>query len=424
MLVFAFTSLIVLFFTLKKAKDPLPILSVLIFATTPIFLHFARINFGQTPSLLFILLGYYLFTKISEAKSLRYAAFSAVAFGLSGYGLGANVIVTPLFVSLLFLFNILTKNKQYRKHLVIFLLTFFVMYLPLIQSFTTNPNFLNRLRDKGKGMAEVSSKKRIIEVIKNYPKYYSFDYLFLKGENNVPGAFIKRHSIASVGILSKTLLPLIVLAFFSFLFFPLARRKEYLPFFSLFLLYPFPDIITTSGDNPPYTVALFATLFCIPFMTSYLFTCLNKLFKTTSIVWKSTVTVVAVFTLLEAVLLLRAYDNYQKFSADYWGWQYGPKSMVKYFLQVNKNYDEIYMTGMFNQPQIFLQFYDPKQQCNNCYIGGVDKYNSSKRQLFALTAEEYNNLTIGNFVIKKVINYPDNSLAFVVGELTPNQIRR
>src|SRR3989344_1929990 len=417
-MIFAFAALVVLYFILKKLKDPLPIASVIIFATTPVFLHFSRLNFGQTQSLFFILLGYYFFLKIEENKTVKYSVLAAVAFGISGYGLGANVISTPLFVALLFFYHFFFIKNICRRQFIIFLLVFILMYLQFFHSFTTNPNFLNRIRAKDKLTNTRTLQSRIVDVITNYPKYYSYDYLFLKGENNVPGAFIKRLSINDVGILSKSSLPLLVLSIFFFLFFPLATKKEYLPFFSLFLLYPFPDIITTSSGSPPYTGALYATLFWIPFMTSALFSALYKLLKTKLYLWRGGVTLMLIFTIVEAVLLLKAYDNYRIFSADYWGWQSGPKEMVKYFLQVNKNYDEIYMTGMFNQPQIFLQFYDTKQQCFNCFIGGIDRYDSSKRQLFALTSEEYNNLTVDNFIIKKIIRYPDKSPAFILGEFT------
>ena len=71
---------------------------------------------------------------------------------------------------------------------------------------------------------------------------------------------------------------------------------------------------------------------------------------------------------------------------------------------------------MFNQPQIFFEFYDPENNCSNCFVGGPDRYDSTKHQLFALTAQEYNEKYMTTFKALKTIFYPDNTPAFYIGE--------
>jgi hypothetical protein len=113
------------------------------------------------------------------------------------------------------------------------------------------------------------------------------------------------------------------------------------------------------------------------------------------------------------------YKKYPLYSSDFWGWQYGPKEIINYFITQSRNYDELYMTGYFNAPEIFLKFYDPKRECFNCFIGGRDKFNPKKRQLFALRVEEVeqHKKEIKNFRIKKIIYYPNGSKAFYIGEV-------
>jgi len=75
------------------------------------------------------------------------------------------------------------------------------------------------------------------------------------------------------------------------------------------------------------------------------------------------------------------------------------------------------MTGYFNAPEIFLKFYDPERKCRNCFIGGVDKYNSNKKQLFAIRMEELEDVK-SNYKIKNIIYYPNREKAFYIIELS------
>ncbi|KKQ01460.1 MAG: hypothetical protein US11_C0008G0017 [Candidatus Roizmanbacteria bacterium GW2011_GWA2_36_23] len=73
------------------------------------------------------------------------------------------------------------------------------------------------------------------------------------------------------------------------------------------------------------------------------------------------------------------------------------------------------MTGYFNAPYIFLKFYDPEAICPNCQIGGIDKIDSNKKQLFAFRVEEVDKIYNRNFIKKKIIYYPDGKEAFYIG---------
>jgi len=176
------------------------------------------------------------------------------------------------------------------------------------------------------------------------------------------------------------------------------------------LLYPISDIFFTDINKPPYTFAVFGSLvLSLPFLIGYGFEGLiNK--KQKIILY-----LINFIIILQMILFLRNYYNYPLYSSDYWGWQYGPKVIINYFKIQSKNYNELYMTGNFNAPEIFLQFYDPKRECKNCFIGSIDNYNSSKKQLFALRVEEFKHVKL-NYKLKNIIYYPNGKKAFYIIE--------
>ena len=114
------------------------------------------------------------------------------------------------------------------------------------------------------------------------------------------------------------------------------------------------------------------------------------------------------------IFLLQRYPLY---SADFWGWQYGPKEIVNYFEKVQSQYDDLYMAGEFNGANILIPFYSP-EDCKKCSLGNFDNYNPNRKQLFAVT-ENYLSSFGSNIVFKVVykVYYPDNKIAFVLGEL-------
>jgi len=166
----------------------------------------------------------------------------------------------------------------------------------------------------------------------------------------------------------------------------------------------------TDLNKPPYTFAVFSLLtLCLPLLIGYGFEgLLSKKYKIT-------IHLINVIILIQAVIFLNNYYKYPQYSSDYWGWQYGPKEIISYFKTKTKNYDELYMTGSFNAPEIFLKFYDVENKCVNCFIGGIDRLNKNKKQLFALSVEEYEKLEIKS-EIKKIIYYPNKEKAFYIIE--------
>ena len=108
---------------------------------------------------------------------------------------------------------------------------------------------------------------------------------------------------------------------------------------------------------------------------------------------------------------------YPLHSSDYWGWQYGPKEIVRYFEVHKREYDEMYMIGEFNAPEIFFKFYAP-HSCEKCRIGVPhESYTSLKKQLFAVTPAYLRKHSEISLATKKTVYYPNLSVAFQIGEI-------
>ncbi len=124
-------------------------------------------------------------------------------------------------------------------------------------------------------------------------------------------------------------------------------------------------------------------------------------------------------TIIFWIKFLNAYFiKYPLYSSDFWGWQYGPKEIVPYFVENQGFYDELFLEPQFNGPQIFIPFFS-QDQCKKCFLGGLEKVNLSKKQLFAVTPSTlkvFRKNSSLDFKGKKEIFYPAGSTAFLIVE--------
>ena len=250
-----------------KAEKIYPLL---LFAFTPLFFHISRINFGHAPSFMFISLGLFLLLKYRNNKKMIYLVISALSLGISSYGYGGYLLGSPIIVLSLLLGEILHNKISFYKYkeIIIFILIFIVTFLPILYQLKYNPSFLERLRDKNE-KNNIELIQKIPRLIKNYPKYYSYDYLFSKGEIDLPNSFLTRHSIRGNGIYLKVYLVILFIGFFNLFFIKDKQKYYYTPFFILFLLSPMIDLITTKDDAPPYSFSIYYALISVPFITAY-----------------------------------------------------------------------------------------------------------------------------------------------------------
>lgn len=353
--VFALLSFLVLYLILKKMKTGYSQVVILLLALTPIFYHISRINFGLLCSFFFVLLGVLFYFYSCKRNKIIYALLSGLFFGVSIYGYPGFLLSIPLFLIILFFSELVSNGfniKKYQKS-VVALTVFLICYLPVIITIRNHPEFFNRLREKNDGNLNLFSKQKLINIITNYPKYYSYDYLFKKGETSVT-----RHSVPGNGIFLQISFFLIIAAYLIFIGKIILRQKDnlrrpILPFFLLFLFFPFPDILTTKNTSPPYSLTAFTNIFFLPFIVSYFFSFIKKTKLLNGKAKKIIMIFIALVIIVQGFNFYGNYQRYPLYSADFWGWQYGPKEIIAYFLAQKNNYNELYMTGYFNTPDIF-----------------------------------------------------------------------
>jgi hypothetical protein len=326
-------------------------------------------------------------------------------------------------------------------------------FTPLIYRGLTNDTFWRRIRDKNLSSAPLWSSDRLHQVIDNYPKYFSLDYLFRVGEAGMPGGFVTRHSVPGAGELNLALFPVLGLAVVTLILrWQAPETRFFLPWFIVAVLYPLPDVLTTMTRNAPYTVALFGTFLCLPYVAGYamhgiVMLASGEIWAHPTVSQKPeddrTVSPVAdargnpggfaiaigsgllVWVLVTGWQFYTGpYHNYPNVSANYWGWQYGPEPMIAYFLDHQDEFDEFIMDGDFNQAYVFLDFYirDPEIRAK-ASIGNISRLDLSKRQLFGMRKETWDNLSGSQvppksyMVIDAIIPYPNGQDAMYLLEL-------
>lgn len=410
--IFGILSIITLYLLVASMLDyNVAIISSAFLAFSPWHIHLSRISLeGLTPFIFFVLMGTLFFVK-SREKPI-FLLFSAFFFGFSLYTYFAARIFTPLFV----LGIVLLLIKDLRK------IKTQVLLSVLIFTITVVPLLLHTI--SGSGLARwnqvsIFSNKPInttvTQVFKNYFAYFSYDFLFTKGDAEYKGQRIKRHSILGMGELYLFQLPLIAMG----MFFLLKRRGNNSKMIILWLLlYPLPGAITK--DLTPYATRGFAGV--IPFQIiaavglEVLFNYARTVKKIIYYGLVVTITIVLFFSFLNFWLLLKQYP-YK--SSNFWGWQFGPRDIMKTFLENKDKYDDLIIVGNFNAPDIFLKFYDPKGSClDKCKIGGVQKtFDSRRKQLFAIEFDKISEMPSDlTFKQRSIVYYPNGSPAFYVGE--------
>ncbi len=375
-----------LFFCLSRVappRVPYPILPVLIVGTQPIIVHLARINFGHAPSFFLLMVAVLALDSRPAGRASVAAALvdssRVAAYGHLSYWVGVPRCVVAIVLSELIFDR--TNWRAYRS-VVAFGASAVVAMLPHAWLALTDERYWDRLDEKQGGNISVGV---LIDRLRAFPNYFTYDYLFRKGE----AFYIPRHSIQGAGELYPYMLPMLVVGVVSVL--ALRRRPEarfYLPFVFIAIFYPIPDAISHPPQDLPYTFAVYWAVIALPFLTG-------------AAVWGTSIFVkrlqwpqlfpalaagTAVLALAFGIWFYRGpMARYPLISADYWGWQYGPRPITDYFRTHADQYDELLMTGDFNGAWVFPKFYfhgSPLEA--RVRIGGPDDLDFSRRQLIAM----------------------------------------
>jgi len=337
-----------------------------------------------------------------------------IFFGISLYTYYPAYLISPLFL----LFLIFLKFPEFKEKLIFLIIGIFIFYLIslLLLFYIFSGKGPSRFQQTTflKSFYQIFEKETLKRISTLYFQHFSFTFLFKKGDSGFPGQFITRHSIIGMGELY-----LIQLLFLIFgVLFLIQRKKvqEILILGFCFLIYPLGTVFTNAPD-PQATRSIIGV---IPFQilsgvgVYYLLEIIKKLFKKFHIFF---VTMVFLIIFLSFLKFWKLFTQYPLYSSDFWGWQYGPKEIISYFKKVDKYYDELIMSSMFNMPEIFFKFYNP-EGCQKCKIGNLNSFHPEKKQLFALSLQEWENSFIfGKIITHRIIFYPDGKVAFLIGEI-------
>lgn len=443
---FMLATFVVLYRTFRHLGIASPWLPVLMFALTPIVIHISRVNFGHAPSLFFLALGYHLYLRGRDTQRMWPAVGGGMAIGVSAYGYPGFYIATPVFLCIALVTELTFQRFRVRRarHLLAFVAAALICMSPIVHRGMTDPEFSRRFEDKDAADYGLISAERAEVMIQNYPKYFSFDFLFQRGDAAFPGAFIQRHAVEGAGLLSWTILPLLALGLLSF---AAGKRgvhaRACAPFVVLAFLFPVPDLVSTTSSQPPYTFAIFTGALLIPFVVVLGLATLESWRRCGSGAQTSSgqrpslgdpagadplrsigmlvtsTRFIAVIVLVSAFLFVfGTYARYPLVSSGYWGWQAGPREMIGYYVDHQEQYDAFYMEGSFNQPEIFLAFYidDPSAR-DDASIGNTEALDPAQRQLFGISRESFEKFPdADDWTVLATVMYPNDEIAFYLIE--------
>lgn len=409
---FGMISILVLYLFVKEIISiKYGLLTAFVAGITPWLFHYNRSGFEFSSYAALFTLIIFLFHKIN--RNPNYIIPSFVALGVTIYTYQPSKLMVPLLlfgVIIIYRKILISELKKTAIGLIIFLL----LCIPLLNNIASG-----KATSRFNQVSILSSKLPLEDVIIKSVNQYFFQLspkMMLESENT----FINRHFVG--GLLP--LLPVTLICTLLGIMFLLLNFKDRTYQLLLFwlLIYPIGGMFVA---DPPYTSRSIIGAPLAVILTVLGINSVIRLIKSKGV--KIVILgIFMIFILSNLTSFLKFYFiRYPLYSSDFWGWQYGPREIMKYFLSEKDNYDEMYMSGEYNAGQIFLAFYDPENKCQSkCKMGDFFTkpliINMNKKQLFALSPNylEQSKL-INRFIVKKTIYYPNNKTAFFIGEIKP-----
>lgn len=381
--------------------------SALFLAISPWHIHLSRVSLeGLMPYLCFTMFGVAFWLLYIKHANLKFGILSAIFLVLATYSYFPARVFVPIIGIIMLLLSIKSiLNKK--RHLFILVITTIVLMFPLFYHLFFGPGLSRWESTKG--------DNNINTIIHKYTFYFSYDYLFSKGDIDFNSQFITRHSLRGLGQLFLFQLPL--------LFFGLIElfkyRKSALIFFTILFwlfFYPIPDLLT--AQTSPYATRSIIGVIPFQIISALGLVFLIKIFSKNyqKIIFYLIFIIILIISVFNYYSLFKQYPQY---SSDFWGWQSGPRQIINYFIKNQSSYQQLCLEGQFNAPEIFLKFYDPENKClNKCQICDYHLFKPDQKQLFAISKETYDKLRYQlKFLVLDIIKYPNNEPAFYIGEI-------
>lgn len=380
-------------------------------ATLPWHIHFSR--FGteniRLPFYFSLFLLFFILGVEKEKKVFLFISLISMFTAFYSYT-AANLFIPPFFIGIVILYR--KFFIKFKKFSLVFFLTALIFSIPFLTEMKEN--------NKHSRFSEVSvfknktNKEAFIAMKDTYLQSFSPSFLFLKGDAGIPHHFITRFSVRGVGELYPITAPFFLIGMYYLL--RNIRKKEYSILIIWLTLYPIGSVVAGADGGGPFATRSIIGVLVFPLITALGFiSLLLWIKKETTRKLFTAVTILAL--LLSLVQYTRLYFmEYPKYSLDFWGWQYGARDIVQYFVDKHSIYDELIMAPEFNAPEVFLKFYGDGK-CYKCKIGlPEDSLKPNKKQLFAVIPSY---LKKNNFKFKTIryIYYPNGKVAFQIGTI-------
>lgn len=388
---------------ISSGKSNFGLLTAFITASMPWLIHYNRTGIEYTIYVTFFTITILLLLKAIHNKTLIIPAFVFSALTFYTYQ-PAKLLIPLLLAGFLLIFR---KNYLlHKKYSIIGLISFFILSLPLIFSLL-NGEGLARFKWVSVFSANLPFTQSVQLIIHNYFIQLSPSY-FIFGE---PTSITRHFTGGLTPLLISTLPFLLIGLLYTFLTIKKNKNSQFLLYW--LLIYPVAGAVTSGAPFTSRSI-IGAPLFAIFISLGISITILHA---------KKLIIPIIMIILINLALFAKFYfTQYPLYSSGFWGWQYGPKDIVRYFSAHEKNYDDLIMAPDFNAPEIFFKFYAPSG-CANCRIGLPENYYSpGRKQLYAVSPDYIKNHPGYVFNPVKTIYYPDGSAAFVLSEIVKSNL--
>lgn len=340
------------------------LITTLVAAFSPWYLHYSRWGFEGTLMLSLFLLAIYSFLR--GLTNNRWLVLSALSFSLTPYAYHAAKILLPITISIL----VFVWWNQI-KRLSVSYITVFIIIVLLI----TGPIFFNSFYGQGSerfsGVSVFNYPKYIEEIntqrgedlkqqfslgrlfhnkftfwgdriSDNYLQAFSLEFLFLKGDSNL------RHSIPQYGQFYKFQAIFLLLGLIFLLTKPLDRQVKF--FILLWMIQaPLPSIITVDGGNHAsrllFMLPVISLLIALGIYHGYLV--LKRKFKIPYIVLVSALFVISFIWYQHNYFFHYTYDS------EKW-WHSGFKQAVTFAVSESEKYDKVIISNADEPSLIFF----------------------------------------------------------------------
>jgi 4-amino-4-deoxy-L-arabinose transferase-like glycosyltransferase len=374
------TVLFFYFFVLELIKDRrIALVSSLLLAISPWHIQLTRASFESSFSLMWVILGGWMFLRGVNRQKIKYFVLSAVLFGISVYTYNAARVFSPLFLFFISVFYFV-KRKISFKQLFFSFAVFAMLLLPLIPfvlsgeaaaryklvSITTEAGLIPRINER-RGLSKLPKPlPRLIHnkvtyityyFVNNFVSHFSPNFLFIKGASH------RQHSVQGMGELYVFQAPLLLLGLY-FLFRKIDLKGINWFIFSWLIISLIP--VSTTRDSIPNALR---TIIANPIFQ--VISAVGFIYFWDSLKGKKQKQILGIFLALMVTIEVFRFSDllFKKYSLNYSrDWQYGYKEAVDYIKSNSDRYDMVVFTRYYGEPHMFTLFYlnyPPENYMNN-----------------------------------------------------------